>query len=147
MNSIFTGYPTGYSDFGDDLELIKNPTLSATAMKILGVEEGPVSDVVKAHIKYQRNAQDYMVALRGVTFQRRFKFVVDQDEGLYLRFEQERNAELQCLFHKLCLGKLVKFYRVESVKKRERWEDKTVMARVCSRVEGQRGRIIWETRA
>ena len=145
MNSLFTGYPRGYSDFGDDLELIKNPALSATAMKILGVEEGPVTDVVHAVIKYQRSPQDYMVALRGVTFQCRFKFVVDQDEGLYLRFEEEHHAEIQCIFHKPCLGKLTKFYRVETVKKRERWEDKTVMSRVCSRAEGQRGRIVWET--
>ena len=94
----YTGYPRGYSDAFDNIDH-KNQKLSTTALKILGIAEGPVTDIVKAHIMHQLSPGDYMLALRSTSFPGRFKFVVDQDKGLYLRFEIEREAEIQSMSH------------------------------------------------
>lgn len=142
-----TGYPRGYSDLLKDMDH-RNPTLSVSTLRILGIEEGPVSNVVKAYLKYQFSPREYAVALHTIAFQGRFKFAVDQDGCLYLRFDRERDAEIQALLHHSCAGCFVKFYKVASVKKLEAWKDKAVQARVVSRAEGQpEGQIAWETRA
>ena len=71
-----------------------NPTFCATSLKILGIAEVPVFDVVKAYVKYQLCKQNFMVTMRTIAFQGKFKFVVDQDCCLYLRFESEHDAEI-----------------------------------------------------
>ena len=117
-------------------------------MKMLGLVEGPVHDVVKVVMKYQRSPQDYMLALRTVTYYDKFKFVIDQDECLYLRFDSVRDAEMQCVCHRLILNKLVKFYKVETVRQIELRLDRSRLHKVWSidanQNEGPYNWQLWE---
>ena len=111
-------YPRGYNTAMEEMDLHLNPTMSASTMDTLGVEEGSVECLLKVNIQYIGGPRDFLYALRVANFPY-IRFAVDQDGSMYIRFQRKDESDMVAMHHFFVGGRLmVKFYKVASVKKR-----------------------------
>jgi hypothetical protein len=116
-------YPPGYSSLMEDMDFHLHPTLSVSTMEALGIDEGIIDCVLKVDIKYLGRPRDFLFALRIASYPY-FRFAVDQDGTMYMRFQSNTECDCTAMYHFFvgrCL--MVKFYKVISVKKRNRHFD------------------------
>ena len=116
----------------EDIDQHLNPTMSASSMRTLGVEEGEGDRLLKVDIKYLGRPRDFLYALY-VTNLLGAKFAVDQDGSLYMKFQTKLESDITSIYHILVRRyTMIKFYKVVSVKKRNAYFDdslKTIYSR------------------
>jgi hypothetical protein len=117
------GYPVGYSDDSLNMEAVRNPRMSKTTMSILGIAEGNAQGLVRVNLKYMLSPEYMPHATYVVPWQISFKFAVDQDSELYMKFHIPIHAEMMTKSHFYIDGFLVNFHSVETVTKKYWNED------------------------
>jgi hypothetical protein len=111
-------YPRGFGTPPEDVELHQNPTLSATTMWILGVEEGPADCLLRVELKYFAGPKDFVYALRVANLPD-VKWAVDEEGSLYLKFSSRYAFDYTSINHFfICARLMLKFYKVATVRKR-----------------------------
>lgn len=116
-NSIMH-YPRGFGTAIEDMDLHYYPTLSATTMDILGVQEGPSDSLLRVEIKYFGRLRDFLYAIRVANLPNH-KFAVHQDGTMYMKYRTTFEAHYTSIHHFYVGGHMmIKFYRVAYVNKR-----------------------------
>jgi hypothetical protein len=117
------GYPVGYSDDSLNMEAVRNPRMSETTMSILGIAEGNAEGLVRVNLKYMLSPEYMPHATYVVPWPNSFKFAVDQNSELYMKFHIPIHAEMMTKSHFYIDGFLVKFHSVQTVTKKYWNED------------------------
>lgn len=113
-------YPRGFGTSPEDVEYHRNPTLSATTMWILGVQEGLADCLLKVELKYLASPK-YLVYALCVADLPDVKWAVDEDGSLYLKFCSHFASDYTSINHFFICGRLMlKFHRVATIRKRLR---------------------------
>lgn len=124
--SIFN-YPRGFSGVMYDMDLHLNPTLSASTMGTLGLQEGFVDRLLKVDIKYLGIARDFLYVLRIANIPNA-QFVVDEDGSMYMKFQNRLESDMTAMYHFFVERRMmIKFYKVLSMKKRNVHFDSSVL--------------------
>jgi hypothetical protein len=89
-----------------------------TTMSILGIAEGNAEGLVRVNLKYMLSPEYMPHATYVVPWPNSFKFVVDQNSELYMKFHIPIHAELMTKSHFYVDRFLVKFHSVEIVTKK-----------------------------
>lgn len=119
-------YPRGYTSEMEDINHHTNPTLSASTMRSLGVQEGFVDRLLKVDIKYFTRPRDFLYALRVANLPNTV-FAVDEDGTMYMNFQSTLGADMTSIHHFFVGGyKMIKFYKAVNVNKRHRAFDSSL---------------------
>ncbi|KAM0870481.1 hypothetical protein ACQ4PT_039988 [Festuca glaucescens] len=95
----------------------QNPSLSASTMWILGVEEGVGDCLLKVEIKYLAIPKDFVYALRVANIPD-VKWAVDEDGSLYMKFRNHLESDFTSIHHFFIGGRMMlKFHRVVTTRK------------------------------
>ena len=107
-------YPTGYHGFDSDIPRYRNPSMSVTTMKLLGLSDGSQRGLVRVIVMHFFMADRVAHAIECVNSAYPFKHAVDQDGALYMKFVHHEHAERMEKSHFFIDNQMVKFFVVEN---------------------------------
>jgi hypothetical protein len=123
--NLVVGYPQGFSDVSEDTVKHMNPYLPESTIGTLEVSIGEKQALLKVNVKHMNFPGSFMYALHAIPFSGLFKFAVDQDGSMYVKFDHPEDADYMAIMHFFFARTMIKFYKLNSLNNMSKYIDKS----------------------